>query len=257
MGRRSQVSLKVAKRHKRSVSTRAKGPAVNPRSIELALLLCMSKPDWPESEESRKRLNMLESEIASHAAKDSLARLLAAGCDRGTLLRSLGLSCGKPVDSIFDNWFTKPGPGSLQELFGLKGRAFSALKDLLLEAAGGIDRINRRFEFGVLLTTPHLLMFQGIPRLLQGYVSLLDLAAKRLAGGAHLYRNMGKGMLTLYIKQQTGRFRDKEVSGLLAAAYDNAYDAINHRSWRKEQKELLTRLSPFISLFHSHSALQG
>ena len=69
------------------------------------------------------------------------------------------------------------------------------MKDLLLEAADHVDGINRRFEFDVLLTVPHLRMFWGIPRLLQGYVSLLDLAAKRLAGGAHFYRNLGKGIL--------------------------------------------------------------
>jgi hypothetical protein len=197
---------------------------------------------------------MLESEIARHSAKGALENLLAAGCDREIVLRSLGLASGKPVDSIFDKWFTKAGPQSLQELFGLKGRDFSSLKDLLMEAADRIDRIDRRFEFGVLLTAPHLKMFQGIPSLLQGYVSLLDLAAKRLAGGTHFYRNMGKGILTLYVKQQTGQFRDEEVSGLLAAVYDNEYGAINHRDWRSEHKDFLGRLSPFIPLFYSDSA---
>jgi len=214
----------------------------------------MSRPNSSECEESRKRLAALESEITSHAAKVALERLLAAGCDRGSLLRSLGLSCGKPVDFILDNWLTKTGPQSLQVLFGLNNRAFSAMKNLLLEAADRIDGINRRFEFGVLLTVPHLRMFWGIPGLLQGYVSLLDLAAKRLAGGAHFYRNLGKGILTLYVKQQTGRFRDEQVSALLAAVRDNdKYDAGNQRDWREEQKDLLARIAPLIPVFTSDS----
>jgi hypothetical protein len=252
---RSKAFSKAPKRHK-SGSARPKGPgpAVNPSSIEVALLLWMSRPGSSECEESRKRLAVLESEIASHSAKDALEKLLAAGCDRSTLLRGLGLSCGKPVDFVVDNWFTKPGPQSLEVLFGLKGRAFSALKDLLLEAADRVDGINRRFEFGVLLTAPHLRMFQGIPRLLQGYVSLLDLAAKRLAGGAHLYRNVGKAILTLYVKQQTGGFRDEQVSALLAAVRDNdRYDAGSQRAWREEQKDLLARIAPLIPIFTSDS----
>jgi hypothetical protein len=123
---------------------------------------------------------------------------------------------------------------------------------LLLEAADRIDGINRRFEFGILLATPHLEMFQGIPRLLQGYVSLLDLAAKRLAGGAHFYRNMGKGILTLYVEQKTGRSHDDEVSALLAAVCDSdGYAVTNHRGWRKDHKAPLARLSRFIPIFTS------
>lgn len=214
----------------------------------------MSRPNSSECEESRKRLAALESEIASHRAKDAFERLLAAGCDRGSLLRSLGLSCGKPVDFILDNWFTKTGPQSLEVLFGLKSRAFSLLKKSLLVASDHIDGINLRFEFGILLTTPHLEMFQGIPRLLRGYVSLLDLSAKRLAGGAHFYRNMGKGILTMYVKQQTGGFRDELVSALLAAVRDNdRYDALSQRDWRAEQKDLLARIAPLIPIFTSDS----
>jgi hypothetical protein len=250
MPRRLKAFSNGANRHKR-VASDTKEPAVNPRSIELALLLWMSKWDRSECEETRNRFSALESTILKHEAMPSLQALLSAGCERGTLLCSLGLSCGRPVEFIFDGWFTEPGPHSLQNLFGLKGREFSKLRDLILEAAQHVDGINRRFEFGVLLTTPHLQMFQGIPRLLQGYVSLLDLAAERLAGGTHFYRNMGKGILTLYVKQQTGRFQDQEVSGLLAAVGNNSYDAVNHRDWRKEHKELLDRLSVFIPLFHS------
>jgi hypothetical protein len=139
-------------------------------------------------------------------------------------------------------------------LFGLNSRAFSSLKDLLLEAADRVDGINRRFEFGVLLTVPHLQMFQGIPSLLRGYVSLLDLSAERLAGGTHFYRNVGTGILTLYVKQQMGRFRDELVSALLAAVRDNdSYDAVSQGAWRREQKDMLARIAPLIPIFTSDS----
>ena len=96
-------------------------------------------------------------------------------------------------------------------------------------------------------------MFQGIPGLLQGYV-FYSISTERLAGGAHFYRNVGTGILTLYVKQQTGRFRDELVSALLAAARDNdSYDAVSQRDWRREQKDLLARIAPLIPIFTSEA----
>jgi hypothetical protein len=131
----------------------------------------------------------------------------------------------------------------------LEGREFSTLKGTLLKAADRIDDINRRFEFGVLLTTPHLQLFQGLPDWIRGYVSLLELAAKQLGRGAHFYRNMGKAILTLYVEQKTGRVHDEQVSALFAAVTDSEYSARNHVDWREEHKELLSSLSRLIPIF--------
>lgn len=251
----SKTFSRPVRRRTKNPPARPTEPAVNPASIELALLVFMSKPSWLECDESRKRLSSLESSIAKHFAASDLEALINAGCDRGTLLRALGLSCGRPVDYLFDNWFTKPGPQTLQALFGLTSREFLALKGSLLKAAAHVDGINRRFEFGVLLTAPHLKLFQGLPNLIRGYISLLDLAGKQLGRGTYSYRNIAKAILTLYVKQQTGGFRDKKVSALLAAANDSdRVDARSHQAWREEQKDLLDRLSPFIPIYTSDSA---
>jgi hypothetical protein len=221
---------------------------VHASSIEIAIL-CI----WEEfrlkptnTNETLKRLSRLESLIKRHGSEPDLKELISVGCDRNAMLWSLGFSSGNPVDDALDGWFNKPSPQTLEALFGLNGRKFSALKSGLLKSADQINAINRRFEFGILLGTPHLRLFSPLPHLLQGYVSLLELAANRLCRGAHLYANMGKAVLTLYVKRRTGRFHDREVAALLAAVHGNNYDESSQRSWRTEQKDLLSRLDKSI-----------
>jgi hypothetical protein len=246
---RVKALSKVRKRQDQGSPLCSHEPAVNPMSIEAALLQFL-RPLSPEGGQDRIRKAVLESEIESHMATPALERLIDAGCDRDALLRALGVSCGKPVCFTLDGWFTKPGPLSIRNLYGLGSRDFTRLKVLLRQSAKAIAEINRtRAEFGILLTTPHLKMFWGIPNLLWGYVSLLDLAAERLAGGAHYYRNLGKGILTLHVKQRAHRSHDKEVSSLLSAVCNlDGYDANSHRTWKREHKELLDRLSPLVAL---------
>jgi hypothetical protein len=252
MPRRSKNSSEAPKRERKKISTRMVGPSVNHRSIELALLLFMSERS--DTEETRKRLAVIESAIKAHGADKYVEELVSKHCDRDTLLRSIGLACGRPVDFLLDNWFTKPGPESLENLFGLNGRNFSALLERLLRAADDVEDIRRRFEFGILLTSRHLQVFQGLPELIRGYVSLLKLASEKLGRGTHLYRNLGMAILTLYVRQQTGRFHDEQVSALLAAARDNdRYDAGNQRAWRQEQKDLLASIDRLVPIFTSES----
>jgi hypothetical protein len=203
-------------------------------------------------EESRKRLSHLETKIAKNGGQAALEELVAAGCDRDKLLHGLAFSCGQPIDSSYDGWFTKPGPLSLESLFGLKPRQFGAFREQLLKAAERIHEINGHFDFGVLLTTPHLKWFQPLPRLLQGYVSLLDCAAEHLGRGTHSYRNMGRAISILYVKQETGRAREDEVCTLLGAVQDDCdYDVTKHREWINDHKDLLRRTEPFVPIFAS------
>ena len=201
-------------------------------------------------EESGKRLSDLESKIEKREGKSALENLVQAGCDRNKLLQSLALCCAKPIDSLYDGWFTKLGPLSVESLFGLRPREFSTLKEKLLKAADGIDKINRRFEFGVLLTTPHLVRFQLLPSRLRGYVSLLDLAAERLGRGAYFYQNMAKAILVSYVKHQTGRSHEPEVCTLLEAV-EGDYDVTKHREWSNDHRDLLDRVSPYVPIFAS------
>ena len=111
---RSKAISKAPKQRKRSATARPTGPAVNPSSIELALLLYMSRPNSSECEESRKRLAALESEIASHSAKVALERLLAAGCDRGSLLRASGFLGENPSILFLIIGLQRPGRSPLR-----------------------------------------------------------------------------------------------------------------------------------------------
>jgi hypothetical protein len=249
MRRRPETSSKAGKRGSKRSASRVTGPVVNASSIEVALLMWMSLSD-SDREECQRRMSLLEAEIARQEASSALEALAKAGCNRDKLLQSLGLSRGQPVDPIYDNWFTKPGPMSIKALFGLNSRAFDALKESLLKAADSIDAIERHVEFGLLLTTPHLGVFQGLPRLIQGYVSLLNLAAERLGRGTHFYRNLGTAIFILYVKHQTGRSLHEQVSALLAAARnDDDYDVMKHHEWMKEHKQLLDRVADFIGFF--------
>ena len=226
--------------------------SVNPLSIELALLCLMSQSSG--SEENESRLSAFESTIKLHHAQNSLETLLRERCERQLLLRSLGLACGNPADFLFDDWFTEPGPESIERLFGLdSGRKFKALRARLLKTAEDVEETNRRFEFGVLLTTSHLQLFQGLPGLVRAYVSLLDLAADKLGRGTKYYRNLGTAILTLYVKQQTGQFHDEHISALVAAIRDNKYGPDSQQTWRKDHSKLLADLQPLLPIFTSES----
>jgi hypothetical protein len=251
MARNSKAGSGALKAQKKKMSARILGPSVNRCSIEVALLQFVSETS--DSVETRRRLSLLESAIKAQSAYKYVEELLNKRCDRDTLLRSIGLACGKPVDFLLDNWFTKVGPESLKNLFGLKGRNFSALLERLLRTADDVENVRRHFEFGILLTTPHLQLFQGLPELIRGYVSLLKLASEKLGRGTHLYRNLGTAILTLYVKHQTGRFHDEQVSALLAAVRDNRYNTDSHRQWREDQKDLLACIDRLIPIFTSES----
>jgi hypothetical protein len=205
-----------------------------------------------ENQESQKRLSLLRTEIATGGAKSDLEELVDAGCEQDKILLALSVSSGRPIDWLYDGWFNRPGPLTRVKLFGLDSHQFDALKKLLMRAATQIDSINRRFDFGVLLQVKHLHCFQGLPRLLQAYVSLLDLAAERLGRGAHFYRNLGKAILVQYVKRKTGRPLHRQVSALLAAVHDDDdYDVTKHQDWLKENAELLDRVFPLLPIFES------
>ena len=243
------MRMHSAKRKIKRAGAGATGPSVNACSIELALVLFMSI--HRDGVERRKRLSMLEADITAHHGMSALQDLIKAGCDREKLLVSLALSCSRPVNFAYDGWFTKPGPLSIANLFGMQSRDFNSLKKSLVRAAWRIELINRRFEFGVLLTTPHLKMFQGLPGLLRGYVSLIDLAADRLGKGTHFCRNVGTSLLILWVKHQTGRSHEPQVCTLIGAALGRVYDMTEHREWISDHKELLDRMKDFVPIFLS------
>ena len=143
-------------------------------------------------------------------------------------------------------WFDQRGPGSLRDLAGLTPRQFGAVKRNLLGSADAIERINAHFQFGILLCAPHLKYFYPLPRLLRGYVSLLELTADRLGRGTDAYHNFAKAALIAHVHQSTRKYFDGPVSQLIAVV-TGPYSEDTHRQWRKQHRHLFALLDANIS----------
>jgi hypothetical protein len=152
----------------------------NPHSIEAALfyLDLIARQLLIADPETRKNLDVLKKGICKdvNAAVD-YDRLTAAGCENYVLLWYLSALSERHASPGIRRWFDRSGPRSLPRLIGLNSRQFKALRKKLLESADQVEAINSRFDFGILLHTPHLKFFQPLPALLRGYVSLLTLTS--------------------------------------------------------------------------------
>jgi hypothetical protein len=69
-----------------------------------------------------------------------------------------------------------------------------------------------------------------------------------MASGTHAYSNLGRAVLTLYVMQRTGTYHDREVSCLISAAGEyTGFSAQDLASWRKDHRELLKWLAPYVN----------
>jgi hypothetical protein len=85
-------------------------------------------------------------------------------------------------------------------------------------------------------------------RIYAGYVEAVS-ADSSLRPRSSFTRNIGKAHLVMLVKSVTGRYCDKEVSGLISAVLDRpAYHAQTHRQWRHEHsKEMSTPLDKYFA----------
>jgi hypothetical protein len=96
MRRRPRALSKAAHQGKKGSSTRSLGPAVNPRSVDVALLIFMALSD-SERKESRKRLSELERKIVIQGGNLPLKHLsrpaaTATNCCRALRFLAVGRS---------------------------------------------------------------------------------------------------------------------------------------------------------------------
>lgn len=77
--------------------------------------------------------------------------------------------------------------------------------------------------------------FRQLADLLRDYATYLELVITRSGPKRHPMVNAGKCFLVAYVKTVTGRFLDREVSGLISAVLGlEVYDASRHAQWRRE-----------------------
>jgi hypothetical protein len=227
-------------------ATNPQSPKVNSQSIEAALLYLdvIARQGLIADPETRKNLDGLKERICRdlNAARD-YKKLTAEGCDGDLLLWYLA-ALSEHASPVVRGWLDRPGPQSLSQLTGLTSRQFKALKKKLLDTATEIEGINHRFDFGILLHTPHLKFFQPLPGLLRGYVSLLTLASEQIGRGTHVYHNFAKASLIAHVRQRTSRYYDGPLSRLIAAVSGQgaSYGEVEHHNWRNQHSNLIVFL---------------
>lgn len=225
----------------------SKDVGVNPKSITLAIAFWLQETFkiLPETPGFEKFLIKLKEVIQDAPLNNDLPYLRKRGCNEIVVLWYLSLAAGRPLSFLLGDWFREPGVKSVKNLFGLNARQLKALQVRLVKDADQIGKLNHEWPFGLLLCAPHLELFQPLPRLLKGYVSLLELASAQFGYGQHLYRNIAKALLTAYVKHKTHRFCDERLARLIATVTDSVtYDAQSHRDWRNQYAGLIASLSP-------------
>jgi len=200
-------------------------------------------------EEMREGLSCLEKKIRDCRATKELKTLCDDKCDRILLLWLLHWLSKEPVFAAFKNWLYKPGLRTVAQLFGITTKKLRKLVAKMKDTATQVEKINRRFEFGILLLNEPLTQLQNLPSHLRLYAKLLQDGAQYFGRGSAIYHNIAKARLTTYVRISTGSFHDKEVSALIAAVSDNEnYDETSHRQWRKKHYERLKLVDPDLCL---------
>ncbi len=152
-------------------------------------------------------------------------------CNRDEILFRLELLCSGFAN---DSW---------QELTGLtEKRKVSAATNRIRKLAEEIEQLNRHmlvwFLANYVLTGK--VEFYRIPVLLRNYAQTLDDAGKLYGPLKHPFQNGVIAFLVAYVKDKTGKFHDKEVSGLIAAVLrSDRYSQKDQQMWRRNHAKLL------------------
>jgi hypothetical protein len=190
----------------------------------------------------------LKDKIKEGVAAKGLETLCAANCDVQRLLWLLHWLSKEPVFPIFRGWAYKPGVRNVEGLFGMTSKKLRRLVTQINAVAAKVERVNRKFEFGVLLLAEPINALQRLPDFLRVYAKLLQDGARHFGRRSDVYHNIAKARLTAYVKFRSGRFHDKEIAALISAVSGNVYDETDHRTWRRKhyRRLMLVDASVFI-----------
>jgi hypothetical protein len=212
--------------------------------VEIDYQFCQQLSD----EEMGKGLSRLQGKISEGLATEQLKTLCAAKCDRLRLLCLLHWLSNEPIFPIFKNWLYKPGVRTIEGLFGITPKEVKKLVTQVSDVATQIERVNRKFEFGILLLAEPLKALQALPGFLRVYAKLLQDGARHFGRRSDIYHNIAKARLTAYVKFQSGRFHDKEVAALISSVSGNEYDETDHKTWRHKHFGRLKLVDPSLFL---------
>jgi hypothetical protein len=199
-------------------------------------------------EELAKGFSHLQRQISEGVAAKALETLCAAKCDFLRLLWLLHWLSKEPVFPVFRNWLYKPGVRTVEGLFGITPKELRKLVARVNDVAAQAERVNRKFEFGILLSAEPLTPLQALPGFLRVYAKLLQDGARYFGRRSDIYHNIAKARLTAYVKFQSGHFHDKELAALISSVSGNEYDETDHKTWRHKHYERLKLVDPSLFL---------
>jgi hypothetical protein len=200
-------------------------------------------------EELTEGLSRLQRKINEGLATKDLQTLCNAKCDRVFLLWLLHWFSNEPIFPLLKNWVYKPGVRTAKQMFGITSKQLRKLVSEMNDIAMQVEKVNRRFEFGILMSVEHLWPLLSLQRFLRLYSKLLQDGARHFGRGSDGYHNIAKGRLTTYVRIQTGKFHDKEVAALISAVSGNEkYDETSHRRWRGKHYERLKTVDPYVCI---------
>jgi len=211
-------------------------------------LLSVLKEISPQ--ELSEGLRQLEEKISQNGAKGDLDTLCSASCNREDLLWLSQWFSNETIFQSNEGWMYKPGERTTEAMLGMHSKKLRKLVTQLNKVAVDVERVNRHFQFGVLLSTSRSLSpLWSLQGLLRVYARLLRYATRHFGSGTHTYHNIAKARLTTYIKSRTGNFHDKEVAALISSLSGDEgcyYDATAHSVWRRKHYRRLKDVDPSL-----------
>ncbi|MGA3317577.1 MAG: hypothetical protein ABSC64_14190 [Candidatus Korobacteraceae bacterium] len=193
-------------------------------------------------------LSRLEEKISEGVATSELETLRRAGCSRQVLLWLLHWLSNEPIFPLLKNWLYEPGVRTVERLFGITPKQLEKLVTQVNDVATQVEKVNRNFEFGILLSVAPLDRLWNLSHLLRVYAKLLQDGARHFGRGSDIYHNIAKARLTTYVENRTGNFYDKEVAALVSSVSGKGgYDETSHRVWRNKHYARLKTVDPLLA----------
>jgi hypothetical protein len=148
-----------------------------------------------------------------------------------------------------------PGCKSAAELFGWSAKELNKSLFVMEHAASVIEKMQRH-PFGLLARNASV-DGKELYKSLRSYLALARAAQGDFGRGSYWFLNVAKARLVIHVSHKIkGHFRDKEVSGLIAAMTDTAYNAAAQSQWRHTHEDLIQdpSLDPYTTMGEAERA---